>query len=234
MNMPLRAVSLDLDNTLWDTTPVLARAEDTLRDWLRARYPAIPAQFDVSDLTRLRTVVAAEFPLRAHDFSWIRTEALRRAARTVGYPDEVAEEAFEVFIAARNDIEPYAEVRPALARLASRLPVYALTNGNACVRRVGLGAHFSGSVDPVVAGVAKPHPGIFEHLLELAGVPAGAVLHVGDDAHADVDGARGAGLRTVWMNRIGAPWPAALARADHEVLDMDELVALVDQLCGAP
>jgi FMN hydrolase / 5-amino-6-(5-phospho-D-ribitylamino)uracil phosphatase len=56
------------------------------------------------------------------------------------------------------------------------------------------------------------------------------MLHVGDDAHADVAGARAAGLGTAWINRSGAPWPAALAPADHEVADLDALVRLVERL----
>jgi len=81
---PLRAVSLDLDNTLWDTPPVLLRAESALRAWLEAEAPEIARRFTTADLTRLRLSVAAESPTRAHDLSFVRTEALRRAARAAG------------------------------------------------------------------------------------------------------------------------------------------------------
>lgn len=233
MIAPLRAVSLDLDNTLWDTPPVLRRAEAVLRAWLDAELPRLAARFDGAALTQLRLAVATEAPQRAHDLSWVRTESLRRAAREAGYADAAADRAFEVFLAARNEIAPYAEVPAALRRLAARVPLYALTNGNACVRRVGLGEHFAAAVDPASAGAAKPDPRIYARLLEVAGVPAASVLHVGDDAAADVDGARMAGLRTAWMNRDGAPWPPGLAPADHEVADLDELVVLVERLAGA-
>lgn len=232
MNPPLRAVSLDLDNTLWDTPPVLARAEAVLRGWLEVHGPGIAARFDAAALLRLRLEVAAERPEHAHDFSYLRTEALRRAARAAGYPDALAERAFDVFLTARNEVVLYAEVPQALVRLAARLPLYALSNGNACVRRVGLGHLFRGAVDAAGAGAAKPDPRIFARLLEVAGVPAAAVLHVGDDADADVRGARAAGLRSAWMNRNGAPWPAGLPPPDHEIADLTELVALVEALLG--
>ena len=226
----LRAVSLDLDNTLWDTAPVLARAEEVLRAWLVGHLPGIAARFDTSDLARLRGVVAAERPDLAHDLSWVRTAALRRAARAAGYADGAADEAFAVFLAARNEIVPFGEVPEALARLAARLPLYAVSNGNACVWRVGLGAHFAAAIDAASAGAAKPDRRIFDRLLAVAGLPPAAVLHVGDDAHADVEGARGAGLRTAWMNRSGAPWPVSLPPPDHELADLDELVGLVERL----
>ena len=230
MTTRLRAVSLDLDNTLWDTPPVLLRAEAVLGDWLAAHCPDIAARFDVASFACLRRAVATEWPERAHDFSWIRTEALRRAARASGYPDAVAAQAFAVFLAARNQIAPYTEVPAALRRLAARLPLYALSNGNACVHRVGLGAHFAAAIDAAAAGAAKPDARIFAHLLAVAGVPAASVLHVGDDAIADVAGARAAGLRTAWINRERVPWSAPQAPADYEIADLDQLVVLVERL----
>jgi FMN hydrolase / 5-amino-6-(5-phospho-D-ribitylamino)uracil phosphatase len=229
MDRPLRAVSLDLDNTLWDTPPVLARAETILRAWLQAEAPVLWRRYDSAALAELRREVATEQPRRAHDLSFVRTEALLRAARACGYADAVAVRAFGVFLAARNEVLPYAEVPRALARLAARVPLYALTNGNACVWRVGLGRHFRAAIDAAAAGAAKPERRIFDHLLEVAGEPAGAVLHVGDDAVADVAGARAAGLRTAWMNRTGAAWPQQLTPPDYEIADLDGLVRIIER-----
>ena len=226
----LRIISLDLDNTLWDTPPLLARAEAALQRWLAAHYPRIPQRFPADQLQRLRAELAQAHRERSHDLSWLRTEALRRAALASGYGAETAEAAFEVFLAARNDIEPYADVLPALARLAARWPLYALSNGNASVQRAGLGQYFRGAIDAGQAGAAKPDARIFVQLLAAAGAAADEVLHVGDDAIADVAGARDVGMRTVWMNRAQLAWPAAVARADHEVRDLGELADLVDQL----
>lgn len=232
MRLPLRAVSLDLDNTLWDTPPVLARAEARLRAWLLTHCPRLAARFATADLARLRQQLAAEQPARAHDLTWLRTEVLLRAAAASGYPAEVAHAAFEVFIAARNQIEPYPEVRTALARLAARVPLYALSNGNACVERVGLGRYFRGAIDAAEAGAAKPDPRIFARLIAMAGARPAALLHVGDDAAADVGGARAAGLATAWMNRGGETWPVADPGPDHEVHDLAELATLVERLTG--
>lgn len=230
MDVPLRAVSLDLDNTLWDTPPVLRRAEAVLHEWLSAHLPRVASRCDATALLQLRLAVARERPERAHDLSYVRTEALRRAARAAGYDDAAAERAFGVFLTARNEVVPFAEVPGALVRLAARVPLYALSNGNACVWRVGIGRHFRAAIDAAEAGAAKPDARIYARLLEVAGVPARAVLHVGDDAHADVEGARAAGLRTAWMNRARAPWPEALPPPDHEVADLDALVRVVERL----
>lgn len=230
MPAPLRAVSLDLDNTLWDTPPVLLRAEAALGQWLRQHAPRIAARFSTAEFRQLRAALASAEPDRAHDMSWLRTETLRRAATVAGYPAAIADRAFEEFLRERNSIERFGEVDAALERLARRVPLFAVTNGNACVNRVGIGRFFTGAVDAAGAGVAKPDPRIFARLIELAALPAAQILHVGDDAIADVAGAQRAGLGTVWMNRAGAEWPAELPRADHEVADLDALAALVERL----
>jgi putative hydrolase of the HAD superfamily len=49
------------------------------------------------------------------------------------------------------------------------------------------------------------------------------VLYVGDDPLLDVEAARAAGLRTAWMNRTGLAWPQAVAAADMDVVDCNEL-----------
>jgi HAD superfamily hydrolase (TIGR01509 family) len=223
----IRAVSLDLDDTLWEVMPVLVRAELRLTDWLDRHYPKLGSAYGLDRHRALRIAIAKDSPDRSHDMTWLRTESLRRAALEVGYPEELAHDAFEIFIAARNEVDPFPDVRPSLARIAAVVPIYALSNGNACVRRVGLGDFFSGAVAPHHAGAAKPDRRIFEHLLEVAGVAAHEVLHVGDDPHTDVRGAREAGMLSVWMKRGEAEWPADAPRADFEVRTMTELADLV-------
>ncbi len=46
-------------------------------------------------------------------------------------------------------------------------------------------------------GYRKPHPSVFERLVDELGVPAGEIFFVGDDIEADVYGAREAGLQPV-------------------------------------
>jgi putative hydrolase of the HAD superfamily len=51
------------------------------------------------------------------------------------------------------------------------------------------------------------------------------MLYVGDDPHADVLGARAAGLRTAWVNRRGAAWPDIGQGADLEIAGLHDLEA---------
>ena len=53
-------------------------------------------------------------------------------------------------------------------------------------------------VSAVDGGYLKPHPVIFDHALELLGVPAHEAVFVGDNLEADICGAQNAGLRSVF------------------------------------
>jgi putative hydrolase of the HAD superfamily len=223
----LCAVAFDLDNTLWDVGPVLVRAERCLRDWLREHCPRITERVSIEDMRAARERLARSEPHNAHDFTYLRIAGLAAHARECGYADEVAERAFRVFFAARNELQPYADVQPALERLRSRYKLASLSNGNADLTLIGLAPLFSVSLNARQIGVAKPHPRCFEQLARDLGVEARNILYVGDDPFLDVDAARAAGLRTSWMNRSHASWPPNLEPADIDVADCTELAELL-------
>ena len=57
-------------------------------------------------------------------------------------------------------------------------------------------------------GVKKPHPGIFDEALKRLGLRPDQVMHVGD-SQEDIEGAAGAGIRPVWIDRQRKdPWRA--------------------------
>ncbi len=73
--------------------------------------------------------------------------------------------------------------------------------------RLGLTSLLHGVVTSAEHGARKPDPSIFAGALELAGVPAGKALHVGDSLEDDVAGARAAGIEPVLLRRDGSPSP---------------------------
>ena len=131
-------ITFDLDDTLYDNRPVLERAERVLHAWLARRYPRVVEHFDITGLRRLRSRVAEAHPHLQHDLSVIRKLTLSQAAQACGYEDELVEPAFQVFLRARNQVQMYADVLPALGALRSRYALGALTNGNADIEQLGL------------------------------------------------------------------------------------------------
>jgi 2-haloalkanoic acid dehalogenase type II len=229
-NMALGAVSaicFDLDNTLWEIEPVLIRAERILADWLEARYPRIPERFSQGEVAEVRAALLREQPHQAHDLSYLRRETIARLGEAVGYKRDMAHEAFALWHAARNQLEPYAEVIPTLENLKRHFRLATLSNGNADLATIGIAHHFEVSLSAGALGCAKPDPRAYARVSELLTLKPAEILFVGDEPHADVDGPRTAGMQTVWVNRAGVVWPDALPAADASVTDLAGLGALL-------
>jgi 2-haloalkanoic acid dehalogenase type II len=219
----IRTITLDLDDTLWEIHPVIRRAEKALYEWLGENYPRITQKFQAEDMRALRNQVVAEFPDQIHDLTFLRRTVLSRAGSAVGYDDSFIDSAFAVFDAVRNDVQIFPGVIPALAALKERYVVIAVTNGNANLEAIGIAHLFDEIVTAATAGAAKPARQVFDLAVELGGASPAQTLHVGDHPEFDVDGARNAGLRTVWVNRNEQAWPDQVARPDIEVVHVSEL-----------
>ena len=235
MRFPVRAITLDLDDTLWPFAPIGARIERVLDDWLRAHSPATAAMYPVEALRALREDTFAANPALHHDLSALRRLTLERALRDSGADPALLQPAYDVFYAARNQAAFYPDAAGALARIAARLPVFALSNGNADLAAIGIAHHFSGQLHAREHGAAKPEASFFHAACAMLALPPAEVLHVGDHIEADVGGAVRAGLRSCWLNRAGgdgsvARWP----HPDHAPdLEFSTLTALADWLDAA-
>jgi putative hydrolase of the HAD superfamily len=235
VSFPVRAITLDLDDTIWPIAPVIVRAENALGAWLREHAPRTAERFPLAAMRALRDEVAAEHPQLAHDFTRQRLISLERMLEAAGDDVALVQPAFDAFFAARCEVEHYDDSLDALDRLAARVPLAALSNGNADLERIGLMHVFAFQLGAREHGAAKPAASIFHAACDRLGCAPADVLHVGDDIEMDVVGASRAGLRTCWINRLDAdgalrPWPHAGLRPD---LEFPTLAALADWLESA-
>lgn len=228
MNFPVQAITLDLDDTLWPFAPIGARIEQVLHAWMLEHSPATAARFPIEAMRALREQVFAEHPQLIHDLSQLRRLTLQRALQESGADPALLEPAYETFYAARNQVECYADSLAALERIAARVPVAALTNGNADLERIGLSRHFAFQLGAREHGAAKPEASIFHAACQRLGVPALEVLHVGDHIEMDVIGAAQAGLRSCWINREAQVWTHPTLRPDLEFTDLTALADWLD------
>jgi putative hydrolase of the HAD superfamily len=225
----IRAITLDLDDTLWAIHPVIHRAERGLYEWLGTRYPRITAMFSRAEIQKQRADVALEFPEHSHDYTYMRRTVLARLGVAAGYGGNIVDEAMAVFDAIRNDVEIFPEVRPALMALREKYALIAVTNGNANLEMIGIDHLFHDVVTARTAGAAKPAQEIFDVAVRAGGASAEQTLHVGDHPEFDVDGAMTAGLHAVWVNRRGDPWPKEFRKPHGIVSHVGQLPALLER-----
>ena len=251
--MAIKLLTFDLDNTLWDVEAIVTRAEKVMRAWIRAHHPEFVASFDFRHFMALREAVLRERLDIAHDLTELRLEVLRRAFRSAGYglddAETAAQGAFEEYFRERNVVEYFPGVMEALRELREEYRIFSISNGNADIQRVGLGHVFSRHFSAISVGAAKPDPRIFQAAIAAAGVAPAEVLHIGDHPEQDVAAAAAVGMKTVWVNFGGAPWPTgmlapsqgeqqsalhsppqSLPRPDGEIRVFSELPELVRRL----
>jgi HAD superfamily hydrolase (TIGR01549 family) len=221
----IRAISFDLDDTLWPIWPTIERAEKALLEFLNLHAPMTAAMFANAGAIRdIRAEIGASRPDLKSDLSAIRRESIRLALDRSGENTLLAEPAFEVFFDERQRVTLYDDAHGALQFLSARFPLVSVSNGNADLQRVGLAGYFRAAISAREFGVGKPDPRIFLAAAGALEMAPEHVLHVGDDATLDGLGALNAGMQSAWLNRADHLWP-------HEMTPHLTLASL-DELCA--
>ena len=203
----IKAITLDLDDTLWPVWPAIERAEKALENWLHQHAPMAAALFaDASVRHEIRSEIVRTRPELSHNLSAVRREAICTALHRTNENPLLADAAFEVFYAERNRVNLFDDAILALEFLSARYPVVALSNGNADIERIGIKPYFRANISAQAFGVGKPDARIFHAAAGAVDVCPTNVLHIGDDAGLDVLGALNAGMQTAWLNRDESAW----------------------------
>jgi putative hydrolase of the HAD superfamily len=209
--MAIRAITLDLDDTLWPCEPTIERAERLAHQFLADRAPEVIAPWSIERLRERRLAIHAERLELRYDFVSIRRLALQEIFRDSGADDsqsaQIIEGTLDVYMSARNEVELYPEVLACLQRLSKRYRIASLSNGNACLVQIGLDHLFHTMIAAHTHGSSKPDSALFHLACRELGCAPEEVVHVGDDIELDIRGARGAGMHAVWINRASHSWP---------------------------
>lgn len=127
---------------------------------------------------------------------------------------------------------PFPETIPMLEVLRSRgLKTGLITNGNhelqyAKIDVLGLAPCFDEIIATGDYGIHKPDRAIFDIMREKTGFSSEEMVYVGDNPVNDIEGARGAGWKTVWMKSTGY-WDEKIAPADREVSTVNEVIEAI-------
>lgn len=225
----ITVIAFDLDDTLWPCMPTIHRAEETLYQWLQRHYPRITENYDPLQIVELRREFSTRDLSYAIDMTAMRRDFLLHIGELHDYDGQrLAQDGFDVFFEARQQVRFYDDVLPCLQRLSEKFRLGAISNGNASVEHVGLAHLIEHSVSASELKVAKPDPLIYEHLAERFDASPSEIVYVGDHPVYDVVGSIEAGYQAIWINREGMPWPEHLPEPPHQVSDLHELEALLN------
>ena len=196
LNREIRLVTLDLDDTLIDTD---ATAGERVADAMRKAAELLGDALDPDAAGRIEAAVVAADPITPGRLA-VMFDLL---GLTAGHPHAtLIREAYNARLVPL--LELFEDVPETLAALRERYTVAILTNGPVWMQQAKLERFaLQDQVDHVfiseAVGAHKPDRLIFDHACEVAGVPAGHAVHVGDSLYTDVGGAQGAGYAAIWL-----------------------------------
>ncbi|SVC45187.1 uncharacterized protein METZ01_LOCUS298041 [marine metagenome] len=198
----IKVIGFDLDDTLWAVKPVIIGAEAALKAHLKDRLPHFA--YAQQDLLIARKQLLAQDSSLSFRLTALRQAVLTKAMLNSGIKttqaENLASEAMDVFLEARNRVTFFPGALKALTELAQDYILGALTNGNADIKRLRLDHLFMFSFSAEQVGAAKPDPILFESALAHTNIKAHEMIYVGDDPLLDIDAAARLGIRTIWKS----------------------------------
>ena len=238
--MAIRLIGFDLDDTLWAMRPTLINAESKLDEWLS--HSCRNLAYDVAGMRVFGRELIEIEPELAADVSEFRRRTIERALVESGYDKlnarELSEQAFDVFLDARNQVSFFDGALQSLASLCAEYSLAALTNGNADIERLGLAQYFAFALSAADVGAPKPAPDLFLAAMDRAQITAAEMVYIGDHPVHDIEAANALGMHTIWLDMntreysVSSP-PSATINSLHELPAAIQRLAIAHRVSSA-
>ncbi|URJ29835.1 5-amino-6-(5-phospho-D-ribitylamino)uracil phosphatase YigB [Blochmannia endosymbiont of Camponotus sp.] len=201
---PFHAITLDLDNTLYNNHSIINQAEEQSVLFLQQYHPAL-SKIKKTDYCRARKILKIIEPDIYHDVNYWRWKSLKITLLQAGLNKNEAQAgadyAMEIIIRWRNKINIPLSTHNTLSALNTKWPLIAITNGNANPVTCGLQPYFQYILRAGINGRAKPYADMYYLASKHFGLPCKNILHVGDDLQTDIKGAMLSGMQACWVNQ---------------------------------
>lgn len=197
----IKAMSFDLDDTLYDNAPYMRKAEQQLMVFLHRSFSKT-RHTDHAFWRRCKARQLFTQPELHSDMGLLRKKTIQQGLFACGYSEAQAEagseQCFQYFYQQRSDFKVDKNICSLLSRLARKIPLIAITNGNVDLDRIGIGRSFQLCFKANLTQPMKPSRHMFNQAVEYLSLPAKQILHVGDNLNTDVYGAINAGFASAW------------------------------------
>jgi len=243
----LKALFLDMDETLCDTPGANDQAKQLMaqeiemlygavlngQDFAEAYVTGIYREWTDSQRARYMPIIEQQNE-EAFRVQLIRDLLAERAVDNIS--DETAQALQDKFDNDRIEaFDFYPGIKEWLAEARKLFTLVVITNGPEFsqipkLERVNMTSH----VDHVIIGgqepEEKPYPSIFNKALKLANCEAHETIHVGDSLASDIAGAHNSGITSVWIQHQ-RPLDAELGIDPHHcIMHPSEIPALIRRL----
>jgi putative hydrolase of the HAD superfamily len=128
----------------------------------------------------------------------------------------------------------YEEVKGVLSELKNRKLKLGLISNNysttyffRLLQKFDLNKYFNAKVVSSEIGIRKPHKDIFFQCLKMLNVTSENSMFVGDLLRKDIQGAKNAGMKSVWINRTNETITAERPKPDYEIHNLTELLEIL-------
>jgi len=198
----IQAITFDLDDTLYDNSLIVEKAEEELIKTLQQYDPL--HNITKTDYFAEKNRVFENDSEIYHDVILWRIETIKSILAKAKFPiskiTHVVDECLATFNIWRHKMQIPLATHTLLTKLATKYPLGVITNGNVEIAKIGLGDYFQFSLRGGPDGRSKPFPEIFELASQKLNVPAHHILHVGDNLSTDVNGAINSDFLACWIN----------------------------------
>lgn len=220
----IKAVIFDLDHTLFDRHGTLC-----------SLVPALREEFSVNENMSDKEIgsiwCSADDNFVYSGWEYILKELCDKKVFTKA--PSFSEYSSFIYKHFRKTAVPFPETVPMLKELQSKgYKTGLITNGFHClqyakVNMLGLYGCFDEIIVTGDYGIHKPDRRIFDIMREKFGFSPEEMVYVGDNPVNDIEGARNAGWKTIWMNSTNY-WDDNIPRADKEVTSVTEILKAIE------
>jgi len=214
---PFKAISFDLDDTLYSNRPVMLAVDIKMVTYFAKRLSPIQCSFhcDSQFWWPYRQNALTNNHSLIHDVVALRLESYFLGFKALGFSTAVAkaeaQQGLDYFIIQRSLFTVAEPVHQLLASLQKQWPLVAITNGNVDTQAIGIDHYFSATFHAGKNGTVhyrqKPYIDMFTAACDTLSIKPDELLHVGDCGRSDVLGAYSAGCQSAWLScyDVGSP-----------------------------
>jgi FMN hydrolase / 5-amino-6-(5-phospho-D-ribitylamino)uracil phosphatase len=181
----LSVISFDLDNTLYDNSPVIAAAEQFNQSFLAKHFKQQQQPFDISRFSKIRQQFLEDDNTAFENLTYLREQVLLRFCDKLTGRDDIVQQTLAGFIERRQRVSIEPQITKLLDELRGRYRIISVTNGNCDAKQLSIGHVFSKNYSPQDGYRSKPHPQMLVQACHDMAIEPQQLLHVGDSILSD-------------------------------------------------